>query len=177
MKSQYNKKQTTLSSSKDIIEYAQASINGKEAGANVIIANPCNNVDKYIGQVNKKISKVYPEAEVNYHLLGKIFLKNNPGYVQFIDVDREPTYNRRLIVANMVCLNSVKSSLNPRTINYAYLVKSMVEIKKYTVNNFNTENKVKIYVPKTESRYSSVDKKFLSLLIEDIWSNIEVVVF
>ena len=76
----------------------------------------------------------------------------------------------------MICNNGINSKINQRPINYAYLIKSMVDIKKFIIRTFNTDNKVKIYMPKFHPK-SGANWEFVSLLIEDIWSDINVVIF
>ncbi|HUU87225.1 MAG TPA: hypothetical protein VMX17_05685 [Candidatus Glassbacteria bacterium] len=176
MKTKFKKSSNITSCKTNIIEAAKLAINAKESGNSVIIPNLCNNVDIYDLVSSVSSLKDYPEIKTNYHLLGKNFLAKNPGYVQFIDIEREKEYNRTIVVANMICNNGINSKINQRPINYAYLIKSMVDIKKFIIRTFNTDNKVKIYMPKFHSK-SGANWGFVSLLIEDIWSDINVVIF
>lgn len=168
---------TLATSKKDIFEIAKETINAKELGYSVVIPHVCNNVNLFGAGFTEAITKHYPVVKTNYHLLGKSFMLKNPGYVQFIDVDREPKYNRRLIIANMIAQNGVVSKHNPRPLNYAYLVKSMVDVKKYIIKNFNSENKVRIYAPKFGSGLARGNWSFIKCLIEDIWEGIDVTIF
>lgn len=163
--------------SKDIFKMADNAIKSKKIGHSVIVLNFCNNYGKFNSEFSKELAKRFPETEINYELLGKKFLRENPGHAQFIDVDREPEYNRRLIVANIICQNGLKAKFNKRPINYAYLMRSMIEVKRFMLNNFNEENKVKIFIPKLNTRESGIDRKILEILVEDIWNNLEVVQF
>jgi len=157
---------------KDIFEISQEFIKGKENGSSIIIPHICNNANVFSGHFSQDIDVHYPEVKANYNLLGKNFLSNNPGYVQFVDVEREPVYNRRLIIATMIAQNSLFSK-NRRTLNYAYLVKSMVEIKKYVTRNFNSENSIRILLSKNAFRSGGGSWTFINNLIEDIWGNVD----
>lgn len=165
-------------SNKEIFEIAKLRVYSKSSNScNVIIPHVCNNIDLFGAGFAHAISEKYPEVKNNYHLLGKKFLKDNPGYVQFIDVDYEKQYNRRLIVANMIAQNGVRTARNPRPLNYAYLLKSMLDIKKFVLTKFNSENPVEIHCPKFGSGLAGGNWKFISDLIEDCWSNIPVLVY
>lgn len=148
----------------------------QDVGTSVIIPHVCNNIDLFGAGFASAIAKEYPDVKSNYHLLGKKFLKDNPGYVQYIDVEYEKKYNRRIIVANMIAQNGVRSYTNTRPLNYAYLVKSMVDVKRFVLKNFNSENPVEIHTPKFGSGLAGGNWEFISCLIEDIWNNIKVVV-
>ena len=89
-------------STKDIFETAKEAIYAKELGYSVVVPHVCNNVNLFGAGFAADVANKYPIVKTNYHLLGKSFLSKNPGYVQFIDVEREPLYNRRLIFANMI---------------------------------------------------------------------------
>ena len=166
-----------VKSKKNIFKTAKNTINAKEIGYSIIIPHVCNNANLFGAGFAKSVAEYYPEVKTNYHLLGKNFLLRNPGYVQFIDVDREPTYNRRLIFANMIAQNGIRSEKNPRPLNYAYLVKSMVSVRKFILDNFNSENKVKIFAPKFGSKLAGGNWTFINCLVEDIWTNIDVTIF
>jgi hypothetical protein len=164
-------------SKKDIFQSAKLIVKSKELGSNVIIPHVCNNIDSFGAGFAASVSKEYPDIKHNYHLLGRKFLKEHPGYVQFIDVEYEKQYNRRLIVANMIAQNGLRSPSNPRPLNYAYLTKSMLDIKKFILANFNSENPVEIHCPKFGSGLSGGNWKFIENLIEDIWGEYKVVVY
>lgn len=164
-------------SKKNIFEMARLNIHAKEIGTSVIIPHVCNNIDLFGGGFAHSVSQEYPEVKDNYHLLGKKFLNDHPGYVQFVTVGYEPKYSRSLVVANMIAQNGIKKPNNPRPLNYAYLVKSMVEVKKFILTKFNKDNPVEIHCPKFGSGLAGGNWKLISYLIEDIWSNIKVVVY
>lgn len=163
-------------SKKDIFEISKLSVYAQALGSSVIIPHVCNNVDLFGAGFAQNINAIYPDVKKNYHLLGKKFLKEHPGYVQFNTVEYESTYSRSLIVANMIAQNGIRSKENTRPLNYAYLTKSMIEVKKYILTNFK-DSRVQIHCPKFGSGLSGGSWSFISCLIEDIWSDINVVVF
>ena len=162
---------------KSIFEIAYETIHAKENSCNVIIPHICNNVNVFGAGFCDQINREFPSVKTNYHLLGKNFLIKNPGYVQFNDIDREPSTNKRLIIASMIAQNGLKNKQNNRPLNYAYLVKSMVLVKKFILQNFNSENKVIIYFPKSSGISTGANWKFIEYLIEDIWKDISVIVY
>lgn len=168
---------TTKTKKKDIFQIAVETINNQENGFNVIIPNFCNNINVFSKGFSSQIASIYPDVKENYHLLGKNFLSTHPGYVQFIDVDREKIYNRRLIIANMIVKNGILSTSNKRPLNYAYLIKSMVEVKKYMIRNFNSENKAAIFLSKNTIKSTGANWNFVNDLIRDTWNQLEVDIF
>lgn len=172
-----NNKSNIVISKKNIFHTSKLCIKAQDIGTSIIIPHICNNIDLFGAGFAAVIAKEYPDVKSNYHLLGKKFLKDNPGYVQYIDVEYEKKYNRRIIVANMIAQNGVRSYTNERPLNYAYLVKSMVDVKRFVLKNFNSENPVEIHSPKFGSGLAGGNWEFISCLIEDIWNNIKVVVY
>lgn len=162
---------------KDIFDTAKLTINAKSLGSSVIIPHVCNNVDLFGAGFAQSVAKKFPDVKSNYHLLGKKFLKEHPGYVQFIDVMYEPEYNRSLIIANMIAQNGVRSPNNKRPLNYAYLVKSMMEVRKFLLTKYNKDNRIEIHCPKFGSGLAGGDWNFISSLIEDIWSEWKVQIY
>lgn len=158
----------------DIFTVSKEAINAKENGYSVIIPHICSNNNTFNSAFAEEVSYWYPDVKTNYYLLGKGFLIKNPGYVQFIDVDREKEYNRRLIVASVIGQNSINNVKNKRTINYAYLVKGMVEIKKYTLRNFNSENKVAILMSRQAFKNGGGNWNFINDLVRDVWHDLDV---
>ena len=161
---------------KSIFDIATENIHLKENSYNVIIPHICNNSNVFEIGFSDQINRKYPSVKTNYELLGKNFLLKNPGYVQFNDVDRNLSNNKRLIIASMIAQNGLKSKTNKRPLNYAYLVKSMVLIKKFILQNFNSENKVIIMINKFELGSTGGNWKFIECLIEDIWKDMTVVI-
>lgn len=175
MKLKYEKSNIIISK-KDIFDTSKLCIKAQDIGTSIIIPHVCNNIDLFGAGFASAIASKYPIVKDNYHLLGKKFLKDHPGYVQYIDVEKENKYTRKITVANMIAQNGVRSYKNPRPLNYAYLVKAMVDIKGYIIKNFNSENPAEIHTPKFGSGLAGGNWDFISCLIEDIWGNIKVVV-
>lgn len=164
----------TQKSTRDIFSVAVQAINAKENGYSVIIPHICNNNNSFSSVFAEEVAYLYPSVKTNYDLLGKSFLIKNPGYVQFVDVDREKEYNRRLIIASMIDQNVVSGNKNKRSLNYAYLVKSMVEIKKYIARNFNPENKVAILISRQGFKSGGGNWNFINDLIKDMWYDLDI---
>ena len=163
-------------SKKNIFETARLCVKAKANGSSVIIPHVCNNVDLFGAGFAQAIAKEYPEVKKNYHLLGKKFLKEHPGYVQFLTVDYEPQYSRSLVIANMIAQNGIYGDKNLRPINYAYLVKSMIEVKKFCTLKFSDDHPVEIHCPKFGSGLAKGNWDFIELLIEDMWSDYKVTI-
>lgn len=164
-------------SKKNIFETARLIVHSRVVGgSSVIIPHVCNNVDLFGAGFASAVSTEYPVVKDNYHLLGKKFLKEHPGYTQFIDVEYEKQYNRRLIIANMIAQNGIRAKNNPRPLNYAYLTKSMLDIKSFILKNFNSENPVEIHCPKFGSGLAGGNWRFIENLVEDIWGSFRVVI-
>lgn len=162
---------------KDIFSVAKDTIFAKENSYNVIVPHVCNNANQYPSGFSSSVAKHYPEVKINYGLLGRNFLLKNPGYVQFVDVDREPFHNKRLIVASMISQDVINKKNRSRSINYAYLTKSMIEIKYFILKNFNEENKVYLYLSSKAFKNTGANWSFVKCLIEDVWSQLNVEVF
>jgi hypothetical protein len=77
----------------------------------------------------------------------------------------------------MIAQNGLFSHDNPRPLNYAYLVKSMLQIKKYMTTNYGVDNPIEIYSPKFGSGLAGGDWNFIENLIEDIWNQFKVLIF
>jgi hypothetical protein len=138
-------------------------------GCSVIVPHVCNNINAFGAGFAGALGERYPIVKENYHLLGSTFLKNNLGYVQFVEVSRDNTYGHKLIFANMIAQNGLISKTNTRPLNYWSLCKSMVNIAYYIKTNFSTDNKVEIHAPKFGSGLAGGDWNFIEKLIEDIW--------
>lgn len=150
----------------------------KALGASVIIPHVCNNQDLFEAGFAKAVAEEYPQVKTNYHLLGKKFLESHPGYVQFLTVEYEPEYSHSLIIANMIAQDGVRPNRHKtRLLNYAYLVKSMIEVKKYTLTKFNPENRIEIHCPKFGSGIAGGNWNFIEELTKDIWNNCRVVIY
>jgi len=76
----------------------------------------------------------------------------------------------------MIAQNGIKARNNPRPLNYAYLTKSMLEVKRFILKNFNSENPVEIHCPKFGSGLAGGEWRFIENLVEDIWASFRVVI-
>jgi hypothetical protein len=164
----------------DIFENAFRRINEKNVGSSVIIPHVCNNVDLFGAGFAAKVAEQFPSVKENYHMLGKTFLKNNLGHSQFIKVFEEPKYKHKLYIVNMIAQNGIKNNSNPRPLNYAALVKCMININQFISQNqdFSTKTEqVEIHSPKFGSGLSGGNWNFISDLIEDIWNKYSVFVY
>lgn len=146
-------------------------------GTSVIVPHVCNNVDSFGAGFAAGVAKYYPIVKENYHMLGSYFLKNNLGYTQFIEVDKNHTYGHKLVFANMIAQNGIISKSNPRPLNYYALVKSMVGVVSYIKSNFNNEHPVQIHAPKFGSVLAGGNWHFIEELIEDIWTNTPIFIY
>jgi hypothetical protein len=161
----------------DIFHHVHQYINDGNNGFSIIIPHVCNNIDLFGGGFAAAVSQKYPIVKQNYHLLGSNFLKNNPGYVQFIKVETGKSHNHQLIFANMIAQNGIRSPTNPRPLNYWSLCKSMISINQYIQQNFADENPVQIHAPKFGCGLAGGNWSFINDLIIDIWKNISVCVY
>ena len=105
----------------NLFEFIEPRIRSGNNGSSVIVPHVCNNIDLFGAGFAAAVSKHYPIVKENYHLLGKNFLKNNLGYVQYVKVLEDKNYGHNLIFANMIAQNSTISKSNPRPLNYRYL--------------------------------------------------------
>lgn len=146
-------------------------------GTSIIVPHVCNNMNMFGAGFAAGVAKHYPIVKENYHLLGSKFLKNNLGYVQFVQVAKDDTYGHKLIFANMIAQNGIISKNNLRPLNYYALVKSMVTVNNYIKQNFDEENKVQIHAPKFGSGLAGGNWHFIEDLIHDIWSGTTVFIY
>lgn len=145
-------------------------------GCSVIIPHVCNNVNAFGAGFAGAVATHYPLVKENYHMLGLNFLKKNPGHSQFVNVYTHPEYRHSLVFANMIAQNGLINENNKRPLNYAYLVKSMLNIKNYILTNYK-DNKIEIHCPKFGCGLAGGNWNFISDLIEDIWGDLVVVVY
>ena len=61
----------------NIFDNTEVIINDKNNSNTIIIPHVCNNIDLFDAGFAAGLAKKYPIAKENYHLLGKVFLKNN----------------------------------------------------------------------------------------------------
>lgn len=150
------------------------------SGATVIIPHVCNNIDLFDAGFAADISSVYPEVKANYHMLGKTFLKNNLGHSQIIKVYEQPKYKHKLYIVNMIAQNGIKNHTNNRPLNYAALVRSMIQVSQFIHTNtgfLKRNENVEIHAPKFGSGLAGGNWNFISDLIEDIWGKYNVFIY
>lgn len=160
----------------DIFPHIAKHIRAKNDGFSIVVPHVCNNVNAFGGGFTADIVKHYPIVKENYHMLGNVFLKNNPGYVQFVVADSDPEYGHTLVFANMICQNGLKSLSNARPLNYFSLCKSMSLVSRYIKQNFE-DAKVQIHAPKFGCGLAGGNWDFISELIKDIWNNIPTFIY
>jgi hypothetical protein len=152
-------------------------IYGGYHGSSIIVPHVCNNVNVFGGGFTAGITKYYPIVGENYSLLGTHFLKNNLGYVQYVETTKDNTYGHKLIFANMIAQNGIISKQNPRPLNYGALVKCMLSVSSYLHNNFDKDSPVQIHAPKFGSGLAGGNWSLIEELISDIWSKYNVFIY
>lgn len=167
-------------SNKDLFEIAESRIKAEQNGATVFIPHVCNNIDLFGAGFAESITNKYPEVKENYHMLGKNFLRQNLGHSQIIKIKEDNKYKHSLYVVNMIAQNGIRSSSNNRPLNYAALVKSMVQLSQFihinTGYSKQTET-VEIHAPKFGSGLAGGNWNFISDLINDIWGKYTVYIY
>lgn len=167
-------------SNKNLFEVAESRIKAEQNGATVFIPHVCNNIDLFGAGFAAAISEIYPEVKANYHMLGKNFLRQNLGHSQIIKIKEDSKYKHSLYVVNMIAQNGIRNNTNTRPLNYAALVKSMIQLSQYIHMNTGftkqTEN-IEIHAPKFGSGLSGGNWNFISDLIEDIWEKYTVYIY
>lgn len=162
---------------KNLFTSIEAPIKTGYNGCSIIVPHVCNNINTFGAGFAAGVAKYFPIVKENYHLLGSHFLKNNLGYVQYVEVMKEPTYGHKLIFANMIAQNGIVSNTNPRPLNYYALCKCMISVSSFIKNSFDTESKVQIHAPKFGSGLAGGNWVFIEDLIKDVWSNHTVIIY
>ena len=147
-------------------------ISSQHLGSTVIVPHVCNNIALFGSGFAAAVRKHYPIVATNFELLGK---KTKLGYVQYITTSKDDIYNHELIIANMIAQNGLISKNNPRPLNYEALVRCMVDVRNH-INSMDKE-RIEIHCPKFGSHLAGGNWNFINNLIEDIWSNLNVVVY
>lgn len=161
----------------DLFDHITKVVKAGNNGSSVIVPHVCNNINSFGAGFAAAVSDHYPIVKENYHLLGSSFLKNNLGYVQFIEVFKDSQYEHKLIFANMIAQNGTIHKQNPRPLNYLYLTKCMQSVAKYINQQFDSENRVQIHAPKFGSGLAGGNWSFIEELIHDIWTNIPTFIY
>lgn len=165
---------------RDIFESIESRIKAGHAGSTIIVPHVCNNIDTFGAGFAASVANMYPDVKTNYHLLGKNFLKSNLGHSQILKIKEDKKYRHGLYFVNMIAQNGIKNNNNIRPLNYAALVKSMIQVSLFIQNNTgfasNSEN-VEIHAPKFGSGLAGGNWNFISDLIQDIWGRYTVYVY
>lgn len=180
MNTKFQNNHKYILSNKDLFSIAESRIKAEQNGSTVFIPHVCNNIDLFGAGFAAAISDKYPEVKANYHMLGKNFLRQNLGHAQIIKIKEDPKYKHSLYVVNMIAQNGIRNNTNTRPLNYAALVKSMIQLSQHIHMNTGflkqTEN-IEIHAPKFGSGLAGGNWSFISDLIEDIWSKYQVYVY
>lgn len=160
----------------DLFEHLEDSIKAGNNGTSIIVPHVCNNIDLFGAGFAAAVSQHYPMVKENYHLLGSKFLKDNLGYVQFVEVKKNVPFNHKLIFANMIAQQGTINRNNPRPLHYLALTKCMVNIRNYIITNFK-DQKVQIRCPKFGCGLAGGNWFFIQDLIKDIWTDFDIIVY
>lgn len=160
---------------RNIFEDTKNAVFNKHNGSTIIIPHVCNNIGVFDGGFAGFVAEHYPIVKENY----LINQNKKLGHTQFISTIKNQEYGHELIFANMIAQNSLKSKNNPRPLNYTALAYCMNTIKiyakEYKKNNEN--NSIEIHCPKFGSGLAGGDWRFISDLIKDTWSDLNVYVY
>jgi len=154
----------------DLFDNIEQIVRAGNNGSSVVVPHVCNNINLFGAGFAAETARHYPIVKENYHLLGKSFLQNNLGYVQFVEVLSDKKYEHKLVFANMIAQRGIiNKTSNPRPLNYLALVKSMVGVSQYISKNFDGD--IQIHAPKFGCGLAGGNWKFVEELINDIWSD------
>lgn len=176
----FRSKYAYIPSNADIFDIIMQRVKAQNNGATIFVPHICNNIDLFGAGFAAQVAEKFPTVKADYHMLGKKFLADNPGYAQILKIYEDPKYKHRLYFVNMIAQNGTISPKNPRPINYFSLMKSMSSLSRYIHNNTGysqkTEN-IEIHCPKFGSGLAGGNWNFISDLIEDIWGPYQVFVY
>lgn len=158
----------------NLFRHVKNYIHSDHNGCSIIVPHVCNNVNAFGAGFAGGISKYYPIVKENYHLLGS---KNILGYVQFVEVEKNPTYGHKLIFANMIAQDGTISRNNQRPLHYGALAKTMYRVSEYLCMNFNDDHQVQIHCPKFGCGLAGGNWNFIQELIADIWEDYRVIIY
>lgn len=172
----YSNNINIVKNGQDIFTQALSAVNGQHNGTSIFIPHVCNNINLFGAGFAAQVADKFPTVKDNFHLLGQ---KSKLGYVQNVLVTENKSYGHRLYICNMIAQNGVKGPKNNRPLNYGALCYCMNDIKNFIVHlkKNGDINKVQIYAPKFGSGLAGGNWNFITNLIEDIWSNIEVYIY
>lgn len=135
----------------------------------LVVPHVCNNVNSFGAGFAFHVQQHYPIVKENFHLLGN---KSRLGYTQFVTTSFNQKTNSEIVFANMIAQNNTINKNNPRPLNYAALVRCMIEVKAF-IDSYrsNNDNEIEIHAPKFGSGLAGGNWNFIENLIEDIWTN------
>ena len=180
MKTKPKKTNYIMVSNQDIFDSVKKRIKAENNGATIFVPHICNNIDLFGAGFAAQVDQHYPEVKMNYHLLGKSYLKNNLGHSQIVKVDEDKKYKHRLFFVNMIAQSGIKNANNPRPLNYCALVRSMMLLSQFIHMNtgfYQKTEKVEIHAPKFGSGLAGGNWAFISDIIEDAWKNYNVFIY
>ena len=178
--SSISKKTHYILSNLDLFDSINKRINAGNNGCTVFVPHVCNNIDLFGAGFAAQVADKYPTEKMNYHLLGKSFLKNNLGHNQVLKVEEDKKYKHKLYFVNMIAQNGVKSANNSRPLNYCALIKCMINLSVFIQNNtgfLQKNEKIEIHAPKFGSGLAGGNWSFISDIIEDAWKPYNVFVY
>jgi len=140
----------------------------------IIIPHICNNVNAFGSGFSGSIDHHFPIVKDNFYLLGN---KNKLGHTQFIEVAKSNKH--KIIVANMIAQNGLKNKSNPRPLNYWALAHCMYNVNLYIKDIMNTidDEDIEIHTIKFGAGLAGGNWKFISDIIDDIWSKYLVFIY
>lgn len=142
----------------------------------IIIPHVCNNISVFGGGFAKDVGDRYPIVRENFLALGK--KESKLGKVQYIDVYTNNNSKTKLVFANMIAQNGVKSEKNIRPLNYNALVYCMNDIIRFCSNlKTNHIENIEIHCPKFGSGLAGGNWFFIQDLIKDIWHHYPVYIY
>jgi hypothetical protein len=165
----------TLIQKQDIFDNAKNIVFNKHNGSTVIIPHVCNNIGVFNGGFAGAVAENYPIVKENYLLNTNMKL----GNTQFITGLKSLEYGHELIFANMIAQNGVKNKKNYRPLNYTALAYCMSTVKLYLkeYRKKHDNQSIQIHCPKFGSGLAGGNWSFISELIKDTWSDIDVYVY
>jgi hypothetical protein len=164
----------------DIFENIKDKVTSGNSGCTVFVPHICNNIDLFGAGFAAQVAIHYPSVKMDYHLLGKTFLKSNLGHSQVIKVYEDQKFKHKLFFVNMIAQNGIRNKDNPRPINYLALVKAMNSLSQFIHYNTGFNNKtekVEIHAPKFGSGLAGGNWNFIADLIEDVWKPYNVYIY
>lgn len=157
----------------NIFDFCEDRIANINNGSSVLIPHVCNNLGLFGAGFANSVKNRYPIVSTNFEMLGN---KLKLGYVQYVSAKKNNQSNHEIIFANMIAQNGIINKKNPRPLNYEALVKSMVNVKNYILDN-SFKDQIEIHCPKFGSGLAGGNWIFIKELIYDIWRDIPVYVY